>query len=76
MLSKSFFFVACLLIASGAMGQTGQLEIKTPWARATPGPADPASEPGKPISRHSVHPAFLHGHLRHASLSQLICRDP
>ena len=40
MLSKSFFFVACLLIASGAMGQTGQLEIKTPWARATPGHAE------------------------------------
>jgi hypothetical protein len=36
MLSKSFFFVACLLIPSGAMGQTGQLEIKNPWARATP----------------------------------------
>jgi hypothetical protein len=30
MLPKSFFFVACLLIAGGAMGQTGQLEIKTP----------------------------------------------
>jgi copper(I)-binding protein len=40
MLSKSFFFVARLLIASGAMGQTGQLEIKTPWARATPGHAE------------------------------------
>ena len=40
MLSKSFFFVACLLIPSGAMGQTGQLEIKTPWARATPGHAE------------------------------------
>lgn len=47
MLSKSFFFVACLLIASGAMGQTGQLEIKTPWARATPGHAETA----QPISR-------------------------
>ena len=40
MLCKSFFSVACLLIASGAMGQTGQLEIKTPWARATPGHAE------------------------------------
>jgi hypothetical protein len=37
MLSKCVFFVTCLLIATGAMGQTGQLEIKTPWARATPG---------------------------------------
>jgi hypothetical protein len=36
MLPKSIFFVTCLLIATGAMGQTGQLEIKTPWARATP----------------------------------------
>jgi periplasmic copper chaperone A len=37
MLPKSIFFVTCLLIAGGAMGQTGQLEVKTPWARATPG---------------------------------------
>ena len=37
MLSKSVFFLTCLLIANGAMGQTGQLEIKAPWARATPG---------------------------------------
>jgi len=40
MWSKSIFFLTCLLIASGAMGQTGQLEIKTPWARATPGHAE------------------------------------
>ena len=40
MLSKSVFFVTCLLIANGAIGQTGQLEIKTPWARATPGHAE------------------------------------
>ena len=40
MFSKSIFFVTCLLIASGAMGQTGQLEINTPWARATPGRAE------------------------------------
>jgi copper(I)-binding protein len=40
MLSKSFFFVIFLLIANGAMGQTGELEIKTPWARATPGHAE------------------------------------
>jgi copper(I)-binding protein len=40
MLSKSVFFVTCLLIANGAMGQTGQLEITAPWARATPGHAE------------------------------------
>jgi hypothetical protein len=34
------FFVICLLIANGAMGQAGQLEIKAPWARATPGRAE------------------------------------
>ena len=39
MLRKYVFFVTCLLIANGAIGQTGQLEIKTPWARATPGQA-------------------------------------
>jgi copper(I)-binding protein len=40
MLSKSVFFLTCFLIANGAVGQTGQLEIKTPWARATPGHAE------------------------------------
>ncbi len=40
MWSKSVFFITCLLIANGAAGQTGQLEIKTPWARATPGHAE------------------------------------
>ena len=39
MLSKSVFFITCLLVTNGAMGQTGQLEIRTPWARATPGQA-------------------------------------
>lgn len=39
MLSKSIFFVTCLLVANGAMGQTAQLEIQAPWARATPGQA-------------------------------------
>jgi copper(I)-binding protein len=39
MLRKSVFFLTCFLIANGAMGQTGQLEIKAPWARATPGQA-------------------------------------
>jgi hypothetical protein len=40
MLSKSVFFLTCLVIANGAVGQTGQLEIKAPWARATPGHAE------------------------------------
>jgi copper(I)-binding protein len=40
MWSKSVFFITCLLIANGAVGQTGQLEIKTPWARATPSQAE------------------------------------
>lgn len=40
MLSKSVFFLTCLLIANGAMGQTGPFEIKAPWARATPGHAE------------------------------------
>jgi copper(I)-binding protein len=40
MFSKTVFFLTCLLIANGAMGQTGQLEIKAPWARATPGHAE------------------------------------
>jgi copper(I)-binding protein len=39
MLSKFIFFVTCLLVANGAMGQTAQLEIQAPWARATPGQA-------------------------------------
>jgi periplasmic copper chaperone A len=40
MLSKCVFFVICLVIANDAMGQTAQLEIKAPWARATPGRAE------------------------------------
>jgi copper(I)-binding protein len=39
LLRRSVFFVTCLLIANSAVGQTGQLEIKAPWARATPGQA-------------------------------------
>ena len=39
MLRKYVFFVTYLLIANGAIGQTGQLEIKAPWARATPSQA-------------------------------------
>jgi copper(I)-binding protein len=40
MLCKSVFFLTYLLITNSAVGQTGQLEIKTPWARATPGHAE------------------------------------
>jgi copper(I)-binding protein len=39
MLRKYVFFVTCLLVANGAIGQTGQLEITAPCARATPGQA-------------------------------------
>jgi copper(I)-binding protein len=39
LLRRSVFFVTCVLIANSAVGQTGQLEIKAPWARATPGQA-------------------------------------
>jgi len=37
LLRRSVFLVTCLLIPNSAVGQTGQLEIKAPWARATPG---------------------------------------
>jgi copper(I)-binding protein len=40
MLSKSVAFAACLLIAGAAMAQTGQVELKDAWARATPGKAE------------------------------------
>ena len=36
MLSKCVSFVICLLIANGAMGQTGQLEIKAPGPAPLP----------------------------------------
>ena len=36
LLRRSVFLVTCLLIPNSAVGQTGQLEIKAPWARATP----------------------------------------
>src|SRR6266404_94737 len=39
MLSKSVLLLTCLLLANSARGQTGQLEITAPWARATPGHA-------------------------------------
>jgi copper(I)-binding protein len=34
-----FLFVAILLLAGGASAQTGSLEVKRAWARATPGKA-------------------------------------
>ena len=40
MLSKSLAFAACLLIAGAAVAQTGQVELKDAWARATPGKAE------------------------------------
>src|SRR5947208_14563374 len=40
MLSKPLAVAACLLIAGGAMAQTGQVELKDAWARATPGKAE------------------------------------
>jgi len=38
--SKRVLFVAFLLGVNVAVAQTGQLEIKAPWARATPGHAE------------------------------------
>jgi hypothetical protein len=40
MLSKILFAATCLLVANGAIAQTGQIEIKAAWARATPGHAE------------------------------------
>ncbi len=40
MLSKPLAFAACLLIAGAAMAQTGLVEVKDAWARATPGKAE------------------------------------
>ena len=40
MLSKPLAFAACLLTAGAAMAQTGQVELKDAWARATPGKAE------------------------------------
>jgi periplasmic copper chaperone A len=40
MLSKPLAFAACLLVAGAAMAQTGQVELKDAWARATPGKAE------------------------------------
>ena len=40
MLSKALVFAACLLISGAATAQSGQIEIKDPWARATVGKPD------------------------------------
>ena len=40
MLSKPLAFAACLLTAGAVMAQTGQVELKDAWARATPGKAE------------------------------------
>jgi len=40
MLFKSLLFLTCFLLADSALGQTGQIEIKASWARATPGHAE------------------------------------
>lgn len=40
MLSKLLPFAACLLLAGASMAQTGQLDIKDAWSRATPGKAE------------------------------------
>jgi periplasmic copper chaperone A len=40
MLIKPLAFAASLVAASAALGQSGQLEIRDAWARATPGKAE------------------------------------
>ena len=40
MLSKALVFAACLLTSGAATAQSGQIEIKDPWARATVGKPD------------------------------------
>src|SRR5438270_8756697 len=40
MIFRAFVFVGALLIGGAAMAQTGQVEIKDAWARATPGKAE------------------------------------
>ena len=40
MSSKLLAFAASLLIAGAALAQTGQVEVKNAWARATPGKAE------------------------------------
>ena len=40
MMVKRLVVIGWLLASTAAMGQTGQVEIKDPWARATPAKAD------------------------------------
>src|SRR5436189_4333815 len=40
MIFRAFAFVGALLIGGAAMAQTGQVELKDAWARATPGKAE------------------------------------
>jgi hypothetical protein len=40
MFVKSVAFVATVLLANVALAQTSQLEVSSPWARATPGKAE------------------------------------
>jgi periplasmic copper chaperone A len=40
MIFRAFVLLGALLIGGAAMGQTGQVEIKDAWARATPGRAE------------------------------------
>ena len=40
MSSKLLAFAASLLIAGAALAQTGRVEVKNAWARATPGKAE------------------------------------
>jgi periplasmic copper chaperone A len=37
---KLFAVAACLVVASAALAQTGQLEVSSAWARATPAKAE------------------------------------
>ena len=40
MMLKSIVSAICLLVAGAAMAQTGQIDVKDAWARATPGKAE------------------------------------
>ena len=40
MILKSIIFAICLLVAGAAMAQTGEIDVKDAWARATPGKAE------------------------------------
>jgi periplasmic copper chaperone A len=40
MMFRTLAFIGCLLIAGTAIAQTGSVEVKDAWARATPGKAE------------------------------------